>query len=143
MAAIAGHPVLAEVSVPNIIQTSSESYANLGTNVTAFWLSAHEQADLTIVSPDSRKAVLLANSYGGPALKAGASLGVRVRGPGPQSYTYSLPTGGAEAQIPVELHGGVNRLFLSPIASAVRAVRSSSPEAAALLALAHLQLGSG
>jgi len=140
LAAVAGHPVLADVYTPNSFEYSPESYTNISSNVTAFWLGAHDQADLTIVSPDAREAAVAADVFAGPALKAGASLQARIRGPGKLSYRYPLAVGGLEARIPVHLSRGVNRLVLSPVATAVNRANPSAPESRALVAFAHLRL---
>ncbi len=140
IAMVAGHPVLAEVSAPNILKSTPVSYTNFGSGVTAFWLSANEQADLTIVSPDNREAALRAHVSTGPELEAGASLRVRVQGPGRASYTYPLPVAGEEAQIPVHLKRGVNRLALSPLAGAVNRVNPAIPASQVLVSFFDLSL---
>jgi hypothetical protein len=113
IASAVGHPILAEVETPNIVLANHESYGSVGTNVTAFWLGVRDQADLTIVSPDSRTIALTANVFAGSALPAGVSPEAHIRGPGRSSHSYRLPTEGNEVQIPVSLTRGVNRLVLA------------------------------
>jgi hypothetical protein len=118
--AVAGHPVLAEVEA-QILERSPASYTNIGTEATGFSLDAGGHATLTIISPSDRTAELAADVTAGPALAPGASLAVRIRGPGDASHSYPLPAGGGHARIPVSVRTGVNRLVLSPIAGAAGA----------------------
>jgi hypothetical protein len=149
IAAVAGHPVLAEVHTLN--QWSNvPSYGNLGTEVTGFWLTASNRAEITIVSPERRADALLANAFAGAALGACASPEVRIEGPGHASRVYRLAGGGALARIPVELHGGVNRIVLSPVGGAAGVGGATEPEAESepegpqvLMALKNLHLASG
>jgi hypothetical protein len=144
IAAIAGHPVLAEVFTPNTVRVPPK-YANLGTEVQDFYLTANDQADVTIVSPDSRKDAIVANTSAGQALAAGASPEIRVTGPGPTSHTYPLPGGGQRARIPVRLHKGVNQLVLSPGAPAANqtGMLGPEPESLALVTFSDVALASG
>ncbi len=143
---IAGHPVLAEVYTPNVLSNTPEGYGSIGANVTAFWLSAHNQADLTIVSPDSREVKLAGDVTAGPALRSGASLEALIRGPGSVSHSYRLPVGGTEARIPLHLNRGVNQLAITPVATAANdnsiSVPESvpEPESLALMAITNLHL---
>jgi hypothetical protein len=149
IAAIVGHPVLAEVDTPNALPTTPASYGNLGTSLTAFWLSARDQAQLTIVSPNARKVVLAGDVDTGPALRPGAPVGVWARGPGQASHTYRVSTDGAEARILVQLRQGVNRMVLEPITKSVGAAEVLSPatapesESYALIAITNLHLAGG
>ena len=142
--ALAGHPVLAEVDAEHVLPSPlTASYANLGSDATGFWLNAGNEADLTIVSPDSREVTLVGSVFGGAALRAGASLEARIGGPGRASRRYQLPTGGEEAQIPLRLSRGVNQLVLSPVASAVNRSNPSAPESQVLMAVTQLHLAGG
>jgi hypothetical protein len=127
IAAVAEHPVLAQITAPNAAQAVPASYTNLGSRITAFWLSAGEQAKLTVVSSTSRKAALLATWTAGPALRPGASLSVRIEGPGSDSHVYLLPGSPARVALPLQLSGGINRLTLSPLASAPGGLAPGQP----------------
>jgi hypothetical protein len=140
IAAAVGHPVLAGVSALHTSPNPPESYSNLGSDVTSFWLGAEDQADLTIVSPDTRKAALVASVTAGPELRAGASLSVDIHGPGPTSHSYRLPAEAAEARIPVHLHPGLNRIVLSPSATATNQTNPAVPASLVLLAVSDLSL---
>ena len=111
--AVAGHPVIAEVFTPNILR-SAPGYGNIGTEVTGFWLTARNQVDITIVSPDSQEGVLASNTVVGPALEVGGSLEISIGASGRAGRVYRLP-GGARMRIPVHLSRGVNQLTLRPV----------------------------
>ncbi len=140
IAAVAGHPVLGEIYTPNTSTFAPESYSSIATNATAFWLDLHQQADLTIASPSSGEATLVADVEAGPALKAGASLEASVRGPGHASYRYRLPIEEAQARIPLHLQRGINRVFLSPVAGAVKPGNPAAPESRAVVVFSNLAL---
>jgi hypothetical protein len=149
IAAAAGHPVLAEVHTPNV-WSNVPSYSNLGTEAIGFWLTAGDRVQMIIVSPDSREETLLANTFAGPALGAGASPEVRIEGPGHTGRIFKLPAGGGLAQMPVHLSRGVNRLVLAPVAGASADAVESEAEAEesesgprVLMALKQLRLASG
>jgi hypothetical protein len=141
MAAVAGHPVLAEVATPNILSSSPGSYSSTATDVSAFWLSAHDQVKFTIVSPGSREGYLIGDVVAGPALRPGASLEASLDGSVDAGLRFKLPLGG-ELRLQVHLNGGVNRLVLRPIVPVVdRSVTSQSePESHALVAITNLSL---
>jgi hypothetical protein len=149
IATVAGHPILAEVDTPNVLSETPEGYGSLGSNVSGFALSARSQANLTIVSPDSRYVALVADMLPGPALSAGAALVARIRGPGPTSRSYTLPRGGGEARFVVHLIGGVNRLAFSASSTAengdASVVQSSvpEPESSMLMLAQDLHFASG
>jgi hypothetical protein len=138
--AIAGHPVLAEVSAPNLSPVSHVSYTSLSVGTAPFWLSPGEQADLTIVSPDVRQAALLASVLPGAALGARGSLWAVLTNPGHWSHDYLLPTRGGVVRIPVPLSIGVNRLVLSPLASAIKLRNPATPSTQPLLVVRNLAL---
>jgi hypothetical protein len=117
IATAAGHPILAEVHTPSVMTEAPETYGSLGTSVTGFSLSAGDDAELTIVSPDSRDVTLVADIVPGPALSSGATLEARVDGPGSTSHDYRLPSGASEARMVVHLARGVSRLALSAIST--------------------------
>lgn len=138
IASIVGHPVLAEVNGANLVG-SQPGYSNIGSGVTGLSLSAGNDVEVTIVSPDRRTAFLDANVAAGPALAPGASLEARVSRPGGRSYGYPLAIG-KRAQIPVYLTRGVNQLVLAPGGSAVNAAGAAGVEAPILAALTNLSL---
>jgi hypothetical protein len=140
IAKIAGHPVLAEVYTPDI-QRSPPSYSNLGTEVTGFSLAPGAQADLTIVSPDSRADALLADAVTSSTSQIRGGLEIRVSGPGPVSHSYRLPAGASTVRIPVHLNPGVNQLVLSPAGGASQSeITRPQSEAQALVSFANLTL---
>ena len=141
IATIAGHPILAEVYTPNIRGVNPPSYA-LGTEITGFWLGARDEADLTIISPDSREIAIAASASPGPALRPGAMPEVRIRSLGQPSQHYQLPAEGGEVRMRIHLKTGVNEIVLSPSASAERhtSVSGVEPESQALVKLANLAL---
>lgn len=143
IAAIAGHAVLAEVYTPNIISASPEDYSGIGTRFTGFWLGIGDQVELTIVSPDRRKAALAGNLYAGAALRRGAALAVHISGPDSSSHNYRVSTSGKEVLIPVGLIQGVNRLVLSAVPTATNVSNSSSPESRAVMIFSSLHLAGG
>ncbi len=143
IATIAGRPVLGEVYAPNVPRGAHVRYVGLGSGITGFSLRAGDQADLTIVSPGVREAVLLANVAPGPALGAGASLWAVIGELGHVSHTYPLPARGGVARIPVLLGPGVNHLTLSPLASAIRLRNPRTPSTQSLLIVTNLSLAGG
>jgi hypothetical protein len=140
IATIAGRPVLAEVSAPHLSPISHVSYTSLSVGTAPFWLSAGEQADLTIVSPDVRGAALLASVAPGAALGAGGSLWAVLTNPGHSSHSYLLPPRGGVVRIPVRLSIGVNRLVFSPLASAIKLRNPTTPSTRPLLVVSDLSL---
>jgi hypothetical protein len=126
MAVLVGHPVLAEVFTP-ILQRNPINYANIGTEATGFSLTTGGQVAITIVSPDSREGVLVADTSPGPALGAGVPLEARIEGPGHASHIYRLPAGAQKARMPLQLDRGVNQFVLRPVANAANRVNPSDP----------------
>ncbi len=144
IAVVAGHAILAEVS-GGIAQRAAPTYTNLGTEATGFSLTAGSQTELTIISPESREIMLVADVSAGPALGAGGSLQARIVGPGHVSHSYRMPVGGEEARIPIRVSTGVNRLVVSPVASAEHRFNRPEPESEsqALMTFTHLSLADG
>jgi hypothetical protein len=105
-----GHPVLAEVSTSRASKPGEVKSVGGEDGVPAFSLSLIEQAQLTIVSPDARRATLVTNI----ALRAGSRYGVHIDGPGRENYEYALPRG-EQIDVPVTLQRGLNRMTLSPL----------------------------
>jgi hypothetical protein len=110
-----GHPVLAAVSISRIGDPATVSSVRVDKGVPAFSLSLIEQGQVTIVSPDARRAMLTASIT---PLEPGGRYRVRVEGPGHASYDYALPMGEGLMEVPVTLHHGLNRLTLSPVGPA-------------------------
>jgi len=146
IAGLAGHPILGEVYTPNKPRRADE-FDNLGTEAIGFWLTASDQALVTIVSPDSREDAILANTTAGPALHAAGATApeVIVEGPGRSRHTYRLPSTGGRARIPVHLNRGVNQIVLTtPNAlKTAAATAGAEPESQALVVFANLALASG
>jgi hypothetical protein len=140
IATIAGRPVLAEVSAPNLPPITHVSFTSLSVGTAPFSLSAGDQAELTIVSPDNGTATLLASAVPGAALGARALLWVVLTNTGHWSYSYRLPPGGGVVRIPVSLRIGLNRFVLSPLASAIRLRNPAVPSTQPLLVVRHLAL---
>ncbi len=140
MAAIAGHPVLAELNAPTF-ERSPPSYSNIGTEATGFSLTATSEVDLTIVSPDSRIATLLANLSAGPALGGARFLEVHLSGAARASYGTRVSVGG-RVRIPVYLRRGVNQLALSAVEGATN-TSQTEPESQVLAVFTQLSLASG
>ncbi len=141
IAAIAGHPVLGEVSAPNRARITHVSFTSLSSGTAPFWLSTGDQADLAIVSPDNGGTVLRASVAPGAALGAGASLWLVLTNTGHRSHSYRLPPGGGVVRIPVPLRIGVNRFVLSPLASSIKLRTPASPSTQPLLLVKNLALG--
>lgn len=139
ISAVAGGPVLAEVNTRNVL-VNPERFTNIGSDVTAFWLGASDQANFTIVSPDRRRATLVADLVDGPGLRAGAPLLARISGPGKTIADYRVPSGDAQARIPLQLNSGINRFVLSPLAGAENPVNPVEPQSEALMEVTHLSL---
>jgi hypothetical protein len=95
-----GHPVLAA------------SFRRLDLGANEFFLSPGGQEGVTIVSPGTRTATLNASVE----MVRGGHYGLEVAGPGNERSRYPLPAGGGTVELPVRLHGGVNRLLLHPLA---------------------------
>jgi hypothetical protein len=113
VAMVEGHPVLGEVTAPHL------PLVRFG-----------ERANVTIVSPDSRRAVLLATweptaSAGGPVGRGRPGSALLVRGPGHAASSYRIRSGGEPTQIPVALTAGLNRLSLTPLVLEARGGRSA------------------
>jgi hypothetical protein len=139
----AGHPVLAAVHGPNA-QSKIPSYATIGTEVTGFALGANGEAVITVVSPDARQSALLANTVAGPALQ-GATLQLRVEGPGNVSRVVSLAAAGGQARISIHLNRGVNQFVLEPGAATEPQVNPAvpEPESQLLMAFSNLAVAGG
>jgi hypothetical protein len=117
--ALAGRPVLADVSAPNLSQVSPVKYTSLGAGVRAFALAPADEAQLTVVSPGGRDAALLMTAAPGPGLEPRARARIVVTGPGGQRRTHdvSASSAGIPIRLPVHLDRGLNRFVLRPAVS--------------------------
>jgi hypothetical protein len=124
-AILAGHPVLAGVEAPYVTRLSPIHLTSAGAGVEAFSLPAGTDAQLTIVSPDRRKAAIVATIGPGEELRNGASLSLRVTDASRRPHEYQLgslrlfPRGPRTFRLPVELNRGINRVLLMPFATAL------------------------
>jgi hypothetical protein len=145
IATVGGGPVLAEVNAPKVIQRSPVTYTNLTAPTTAFALSVGEGVGLTIVSPDTRTAALVANMIPAIVSASGASRSpspavLLVRGPGGTSNTYTIQPGGAERKIPVRLSPGVDHLVLRALAVLANGSKPAIPTTQQALVFTNLSL---
>lgn len=111
IAMVAGHPILAEVQVPQLEQLSPLDYTTLGAGTESFALRPGTPAQLTIVSPDRRQSALLSKVTIG-AVARGATLSVIVREPSGAEYGHPVVENGP-LRIPLQLKRGLNRVTLS------------------------------
>jgi len=120
MAMLAGEPILAEVQAPNLVH-SPVKLNTLDAGVKSVGLPAGTSAQLTIVSPDRRKAAIVAVVETGAPPRA---LSVQVKDASPEPHDFSVPYNGA-VRIPVELSRGLNRVRLTPMATDKEVILSS------------------
>jgi len=113
MAAIVGHPILAEVSAKWANHTTFRGYANLGAIVSGAVVGPGEQIDLTIVSPSSREVVLTAEVHTAPSLTTGKPGEISIAGPAASIETYRFSHEGTVG-FPIHVRQGVNRFVFSP-----------------------------
>ncbi len=138
MAALAGHPVLAAVQAPGEgEQTPSVGLTTLGAGTASFRLPVGSSAQLTIVSPDRREAVIVLTMDIGAALRRGATLYVQNAGGSFRPYYYRVEQNG-RARLPVELNQGLTRVSLTPVATAINPVNLAVPESYQLLIVPSL-----
>jgi hypothetical protein len=144
IATVAGHPVLAEVFTPNTLR-EPPGYSNLGTEVVGFYLTAKDQANIRIVSPESRTDALVATVSAGAALEGATQTSVRITGLGHAHHVYRLSVDGQRVSIPVQLERGVNQFVLSLGAPAANQTGSSEsePETNALVRFSGIALAGG
>jgi hypothetical protein len=130
LAKIAGRPLLGETSAPELSRV---------------WVG--DQIYTTIISPGAEEATLLMTAT--PALKrhdeAPLELGigpseVLVRGPGHARFTLPIPRRRGVVRIPMHLSSGVNRLTISPLASALNLIKPATAPARQLLVIDNLSI---
>jgi hypothetical protein len=146
VAELAGRPILAEVQAPNLGQVSPVGLTTIGTGVVAFWLPPATPAHLTIVSPDRREAAIVATISSGGALGRNASLSVQVDGslshydfPIAEKGRYTI-AGNGLVRLPVKLKRGINRVNLTPRASAVNTANPAVLTSQQLLIVSSLTI---
>jgi len=144
IAAATGGPVLADVSAANVLESSPVTYDRLTAEKTGFWLHTSEQANLTIVSPDTRTVALTSSMF--PAVLFSRAIqdgpgatAIRLRGPGAESHIYSVPLHGGVTRIPVRLRPGLNHLVLNPITNTSQ-TNAAVPVSQQLLVIKELSL---
>jgi hypothetical protein len=131
IAIVAGRPVLAEVSAPNLAQVSPVKYTTLGAGVRAFSLGVADEAEITIVSPDGRDAALVVSNVPGPGLPRRSRLAMVVSGPGGQrsSTRIERSANGSVVRVRVDLGRGLNRFVLRPVVnSGTHRSRANAPQ---------------
>jgi hypothetical protein len=139
MAMLAGGPILAEVQAPHLVQVSPVQLTTIDAGVTSFWLSPGTSAQLTIVSPDRRKAAITATVEIGAALRSGAALSAQVHDASPVPHDFRILSNGL-VRIPIELDRGLNRLLLTPVATATNPSNPAVPESDRLLTVQQLTI---
>jgi hypothetical protein len=141
-AMIAGRPVLGHVQAPSpaqLQQVSRVHLTSLGAGVESVWLASGTSATLTVVSPDRRLASLTATAAPGAELGKGGRLWMRIADD-PSKATYQVPVTGGPVRVPLLLDRGLNRLTLSPAASALNTPNPTVPGAFQLLIVKSMSL---
>jgi len=141
IARFVGHPVLAVVRAPDLVQRFHIDYATLGVGDTSFSLAPGEQADLTIVSPRDQAYTLVAETSTGPRSPRQGRYELQLIAPAGVRASGSLPPQGDEMQIPVRLDPGINHLALQ-LAPSSRATTTAVPSRAPMLVVKRLSLSS-
>jgi hypothetical protein len=141
IAMVAGHPILGRVEAPNLEEVSPVRLTTLGAGTEDFSLPVGTSARLTIVSPDRREAALVASVRPEPELRNGATLSMRVTDASRAPHEQ-LILGAGPLRLPVELNRGLNRVQLTPVASAVTSPNSAVPASGQLLIVTGLTLAS-
>jgi hypothetical protein len=118
IAAVAGHPVLARVEAPDVSQVSPLGLTTIGAGVESFALDPGYSANLTIVSPDRRKAAIVANLEIGRALGPGGVLSLLIHDASSTQHEFSVLHNGV-TRVPVELNRGLNRVTLTPAGTVI------------------------
>src|ERR1700691_441529 len=90
IAEVVGHPMFAEISTPNPVGRP-ETSTNLETNITGFWLTAHDTAEIVVVSPNAGEAALAGTVAAGPALGRGVDRDIDLLAPREALRVFRLP----------------------------------------------------
>jgi hypothetical protein len=113
IAMLVGHPILGSVEAPKVARISPVRLTSIGAGVESVSLRPGTSAQLTIVSPDERKAAIVANVQTGVALHNGRALAIQIKDASPQTHDFFILHNGV-ARIPVELNRGLDRVRLTP-----------------------------
>ncbi len=139
IAMVARRPILAEVDAPGAAQVSPLRLTTIGAGVQSFSLPPGVPANLTVVSPDQREAAVVATMEIGGALRSGGTLSVRVTDASARPHFYQIVANGL-VRIPIALNRGLNRLVITPIASATNPVDPAAPASEQLLIVPSLTI---
>ncbi len=144
---IAGHPVLVEVVTPDLLAARPVGYTTLGTGIDQFGLGPGTKANLTIVSPDARTAVLSLEMtptiYAESAQQVSeqtSTEGMTISGPRQAPAAYVAHEHSRRVRIPLRLSTGVNRFTFAPIASTLLYPNPRFPERVSVLLISQLTL---
>jgi hypothetical protein len=140
IATLAGRPILGEVQAPNLTRVSPVKVSTLGPGTVSFWLPAGGTAQLSVVSPDRREAAIVADLAVGAALRSRGRLTLRVKDASAVSHDYQV-LGTERARLPILLKRGLNRVRLTPIATATNPPNPAVPATQQLLIVPLLAIG--
>ena len=139
MAMLAGRPILGGVEAPNATQVSPVTLTTFDAGIESFWLPAGTSAQLTIVSPNRRTAAIVANVGIGAALRSGATLSMQIKDASPDPHYFRVQ-GDGRVRFPVVLNRGLNRLRLTPVATATNLPNPAVTASQQLLIVSSLTL---
>jgi hypothetical protein len=139
---LAGHPILARVEAPHAEHEPPVRLTTIGVRgIDSFWLPVGGSAELTIVSPDRRRAAIVALMIPEPELRNGAVLSLQVtdasRAPHEQPILSAAPV-----RVPVQLNRGLNRVQLTPMATAIAPPNPAVTRSQKKLVISSLTLAS-
>jgi len=137
IATLDGHPVLGGVLAPGLVRATPVTLTSIGAGVQTGYLAPETHAELTIVSPGRRTAALVAVVSPGAALRRGATLYVEIKDASSMAHIFPI-SGNGYVRWPIQLNRGVNRVLLTPVASATNAVNSAVPASGQLLNITSL-----
>jgi hypothetical protein len=135
---LAGRPILAAVEAPYVARLTPIHLTSVGAGVESLWLPAGADAQLTIVSPDRRKAAIVATMEPGGELRSGASLSLRITDASRRPHVYRI--NGGPIRPPIELNRGLNRVLLTPVATATNPPNPAVPSTEQLLIVPSLTI---
>jgi hypothetical protein len=122
IAAVAGHPVIAA------------TFANVDEGLHVYLLGPGEEGGVTVVSPGTRTATLAARVE----VRPGTQYRFGVEGAGTVGSSYAVPEAGRTVELPLRLHGGLNRLELFPAPAYANEPATVTP----VIRITHLSLRS-
>jgi hypothetical protein len=147
LSGIAGRPVLVEVITQDPIASKPVGYTTLGTGIDQFGLGPGTSANLTIASPDTRTAALALEMTPGFYDESTQQMhsqtgteGLALGGGGRVPLAYLARQYTRRIRIPVDLHAGLNRFLLEPIASTLAYPDRSFPERVSVLMVSQFSL---